>query len=282
MGARHIGVEELLAIYGEAIDEGTLRVVHSECSGIAGECFFQLSGITGIDAPQDSMADGSNGMGSQCASGMLGLDYEDALPTEEEKAKLECEKELNDLMKRKVEDVSKLYEQDRAFDMDAKEQRKLGPQSCRGVQIDFDAQPGDAHAKQCFREMIDREAEHCGEFVCFYHSYSYIALMYEVQACVARVLYGLPDDFAPTARLMKRPFFGRPHVKALLNDFHLMDDQDHNPGFREVAISCSVSLLSPSSEAPPTQCFTDGYSQTDLCFNADDVDQRAGLYRCRR
>ena len=264
--AAKVTLEELQALYGEVLDLDTIRDIHSECRGLASECYSQLTAISGIEAPTMSGEDTGEGMGSAEPS-HVEIDYESALATGEEKAKLEREKELNDLMKRKVEDVSKLYEQDRAFDAAAAAQRALGPQSLRSGGINENSLSGSSHAQQCFKDMLRREREHCGEFVCFYHSYSFVALLYEVQACVARTLYGLPDDFAPTARLLKKPFSGKPHVRVLLEQFKNLQGQDHDPGFREVAISCSLSLGSPSSEAPPMQCFEGGYSCNDLSFH---------------
>ena len=266
----HIAFVDLVATYGSVLDEDTIRGIFDECRGLRSECCDQLTAISGIDPPAIS----EEGMGSHEPSGMgsdepsaMGIDYESALATGEEKAKLERDKELNDLMKRKVEDVSKLYEQDRAFDARAAEQRALGPQSLRPGGMTAKQIQGSTHPQKCFKGMLDREKEHCGEFVCFYHSYSFIALLYEVQACVARTLYGLPNDFAPTARLLKAPFFGKPHVRVLLDQFSTMHGMDHNPAFREVAISCSVSLYSPRSEAPPMRCFEQGYSCADLSFH---------------
>eukprot|EP00052_Salpingoeca_macrocollata_P017762 m.145305 g.145305 ORF g.145305 m.145305 type:complete len:295 (-) comp20489_c5_seq2:31-915(-) len=45
-----------------------------------------------------------------------------------------------------------------------------------------------------------------------------------------------------------------------------MAGQDHNPEFRSLAISCSVTLFGHGSEAPPLQCFRTGYSCGDLSF----------------
>eukprot|EP01064_Diplonema_japonicum_P023290 TRINITY_DN33723_c0_g1_i1.p1 TRINITY_DN33723_c0_g1~~TRINITY_DN33723_c0_g1_i1.p1 ORF type:complete len:638 (+),score=131.67 TRINITY_DN33723_c0_g1_i1:35-1948(+) len=151
-------------------------------------------------------------------------------------------------------------------------QRKLGPQSCRGMstaELRTALKRGDstAHASKCFEKMLERETEHCGEYVVFYHSYSFAALMYEVQAAIAKVLYGLPDGFGALPRLLKEPFNGKPHISLLLADFSSMGQQDHDPKFRQLAISVSVSLLAPASEAPPISVFNSGYSCNDLSFH---------------
>eukprot|EP01084_Bolivina_argentea_P101412 181825_1 len=115
-------------------------------------------------------------MGSREATGMSELatgmseygtggavDYsanDDAIATGADKAKLERDKELNELMKKKVEDVGKLFERDRVFDEMVAKQRLAGPQSMRGSKLNL-SQYGDKHAHKCFQEMIDKEKEHC-------------------------------------------------------------------------------------------------------------------------
>merc|ERR1719436_475387 len=57
------------------------------------------------------------------------------------------------------------------------------------------------YAAHQFATMLSREQELHDDFVCFYHSYSFVALLYEVHSVVARKVFGLPADFAPLPRL---------------------------------------------------------------------------------
>eukprot|EP00047_Mylnosiga_fluctuans_P014185 m.36148 g.36148 ORF g.36148 m.36148 type:complete len:704 (-) comp5375_c0_seq2:2188-4299(-) len=122
------------------------------------------------------------------------------------------------------------------------------------------------HLAWVFRRMLQREQEHFKDYVVFYHSYSYAAILYEVQAAVARALYDLEPTFAPLPRLLKKPFDSSPALDILMAEFKRMSGQDHNPAFRAVAISVSNSLFGFGSEAPPISCFRGGYSCTDLSF----------------
>eukprot|EP01012_Entosiphon_sulcatum_P030805 TRINITY_DN3821_c0_g1_i1.p1 TRINITY_DN3821_c0_g1~~TRINITY_DN3821_c0_g1_i1.p1 ORF type:complete len:593 (+),score=101.44 TRINITY_DN3821_c0_g1_i1:32-1810(+) len=165
--------------------------------------------------------------------------------------------------------ISRMLQEDTAFRQHAEFQKSLGPQSGRGLQASETAgflRGADAHAGKCFELMLQRERLHCGEFVVLYHSYSIAALLYEVNACIARVIYGLPEDFASLPRLLKKPFDKRPCMTLLLDDFKSFGGQDHNPEFRQLAISTSVSLFATGSEAPPVQVFNQGYSCSDLSF----------------
>eukprot|EP00930_Biecheleria_cincta_P072016 TRINITY_DN59460_c0_g1_i1.p1 TRINITY_DN59460_c0_g1~~TRINITY_DN59460_c0_g1_i1.p1 ORF type:complete len:311 (+),score=82.49 TRINITY_DN59460_c0_g1_i1:62-994(+) len=57
-----------------------------------------------------------------------------------------------------------------------------------------------AFASICFEQMLRREQELEGEFCVFYHSYNSAALIYEVQAEIARYAFGMGDNFAPLPR----------------------------------------------------------------------------------
>lgn len=176
-----------------------------------------------------------------------------------EKRKAELEVATNQLFKTKMDDIAMLVAGDRAFDARAKAQKALGPQSNRGR--------GNCGALQApFNTAIEREAEHCGEFVVVYHCYNGAHILYEVQSVIAQVVYGLPQLFAPLPRIRKGPFLGRPHVRTLVEEFSKFSGQDHDPNFRAVAISTSVGLHGSGSEAPPTSSFQMGYGCTDLSF----------------
>jgi hypothetical protein len=146
------------------------------------------------------------------------------------------------------------------------EQVALGAQSRRKQGYNLGPVGKDPHAKNCFDKMLSREKQLCGEWAVFYHSYSFAALLYEVQAAVAAVLFRFKSEFATLPRLLKAPFRDLPDVEALLKLFPKMPSRDHDPRFRGVAISGTSALLAPDSEAPPTSVFLHGYSCADLSF----------------
>lgn len=124
------------------------------------------------------------------------------------------------------------------------------------------------YAAHQFATMLSREQELHGEFVCFYHSYSFAALLYEVQAEVARQILGLPADSAPVPRLAAVADGAITDLKALKKQ----GGRDHDPSFRALGLSCSCSVFAYGSEAPPLNCFLAGYSCTDVSFRKLLVD----------
>ncbi len=64
----------------------------------------------------------------------------------------------------------------------------------------------DKHGSKCFDRMIENEKRLCGEWAVFYHSYSFAALLYEVQAAVACVLFRFKSSFSSLPRLLTAPF----------------------------------------------------------------------------
>ena len=142
----------------------------------------------------------------------------------------------------------------------------LGAQSRRHQAYDLGAVGSDAHGKSCFDKMLYREKQLCGEFAVFYHSYSFAALLYEVQAAVAAVLFRFKSEFASLPRLLKGPYDDLPDADALKKLFPSLPSRDHDPKFRAVAISATSSLLANDSEAPPKNVFLAGYSCADLSF----------------
>jgi len=145
-------------------------------------------------------------------------------------------------------------------------QAALGPQSRRHQPYDLGPVAKDPHGKHCFDEMLKREKQLCGEFAVFYHSYSFAALLYEVQAAVAAVLFRFKSEYASLPRLLKKPYDELPDADALIALFPKMPTRDHDPRFRAVAISATSSILAGDSEAPPKNIFLSGYSCTDLSF----------------
>eukprot|EP00759_Apiculatamorpha_spiralis_P041795 PhF_6_TR40242/c0_g1_i6/m.59860 len=246
-------IAELKKLYPD-IEPETIEGVFEDCNGVKAECVEQLDSLL---MPT---------MGSQQESWP---EPDEVFATGEEARRLKLQASANVNMKDAEERIQKQMAQLHEFYQEVEKQKKLGPQSCRGMsekELMKSMSGLSGHSRQCFQTMLDRERQHCGEFVVFYHSYSYAELMYECQAVIAQTLYGLPEDFAPLPRLLKGPFTGKPHLQVLLKEFNQLCGQDHDPNFRNVAISTSVSLLGNGSEAPPHSVFQMGYSCSDLSF----------------
>eukprot|EP00667_Euglena_gracilis_P008044 EG_transcript_8141 len=145
---------------------------------------------------------------------------------------------------------------------EVKAQASLGAQSKRGVKaIDYGpVVSGDAHGSHCFDRMLENEARLCGEWAVFYHSYSVAALLYEVQAAVAAVLFRFKSTFAVLPRLLLKGFAAYPDAPALLAAFPTMVGQDHDPRYRQVGVCGTSALLADDSEAPAKSVFLMGYS----------------------
>jgi len=144
-------------------------------------------------------------------------------------------------------------------------QRKRGPQSLRKRKRDFGPTVSkDAHGSKCFDEMLQHEAEFCGEWAVFYHSYSCAAILYEVQAAVASVLFRFKAEFAGLPRILGHGFKHIPDAETMLKEFPKWKDQDHNSAFKAVGLCGTSSLLAPDSEAPATSVFLMGYSVGSL------------------
>lgn len=154
---------------------------------------------------------------------------------------------------------------------DISRQLGFGPQSRRGGATDhpFKVLEGNAHAKECFRRFAQNENKLCGEWAVFYHSYSFAALIYEVQAAVGSVLFRFRSQYAPLPRLLVKDFGEIPDAHVLVdrfqNDF-ANNKRDHHPSFRRVAVSCMCSLSSTGPEACTAMVFIAGYSCKDLSF----------------
>eukprot|EP01065_Artemidia_motanka_P017684 TRINITY_DN2112_c0_g1_i1.p1 TRINITY_DN2112_c0_g1~~TRINITY_DN2112_c0_g1_i1.p1 ORF type:complete len:664 (+),score=206.11 TRINITY_DN2112_c0_g1_i1:60-1994(+) len=144
----------------------------------------------------------------------------------------------------------------------ADKQKKIGAQSKRGGQkVDYGPMVSkDKHGRMCFDEMLKMEEEFAGEWVVFYHSYSVAALLYEVQAAVASVLFRFKSQYATLPRLLWKPFGHIPTAKRMLEEFPKWKDRDHNPAFRAVGICGTSSILADDSEAPAKSVFLMGYS----------------------
>jgi len=145
---------------------------------------------------------------------------------------------------------------------DVAEQAGYGAQSCRGLASSPDLSPlgGDTHAVRVFKQMLAREYAMAGDWVAFYHSYNSSAMVYEVQASIARVLFKFGAKHGSLPRLLKKPFEKVPDAPAMLKAFPTWPDQDHNPAFKAVGICATTSLVSLDPEATPTQVFLAGYA----------------------
>ena len=270
---------EALRKYYPNVDSEVLLGVSEQCCGCWSTAVDQLTAF-GIPQEEDLPRDLSieNPLGSGGGTFSFSTDdsdydeYDCALATGEDLKRAWERQETSQLMKENMHRIKRQMATINNTLTEQSKQRSLGAQSCRGMtRSELTAQltrsSVSSHSKSCFEKMLAREYEHCGTHVVFYHSYSYAALMYEVQAAIARVLYALPAGFGALPRLLKEPYLGKPHLTTLVEQFESMGQQDHDPEFRQVAISVSVSLLAPGSEAPPTSVFEQGYSCNDLSFN---------------
>lgn len=144
-------------------------------------------------------------------------------------------------------------------------QARLGAQSLRGVRRpDLRPLSGCSHAERVFREMLKREAKHAEHWVVFYHSYNTPALVYEVQAAIASVLFSFSASDGPLPRLMMAPFANIPDAPAMIKKFPSWFDRDLNQEFKQAGICCSTSLVSCDPEATPTRVFHAGYGVTRI------------------
>eukprot|EP01062_Namystynia_karyoxenos_P054967 TRINITY_DN455_c0_g1_i1.p1 TRINITY_DN455_c0_g1~~TRINITY_DN455_c0_g1_i1.p1 ORF type:complete len:650 (+),score=228.05 TRINITY_DN455_c0_g1_i1:93-2042(+) len=158
-------------------------------------------------------------------------------------------------------------------------QKKFGAQSKRGGQkVDYGPMVSkDPHGRKCFDEMLKLEEEFAAEWVVFYHSYSVAALLYEVQAAVASVLFRFKSQYATLPRLLWKPFGHIPTAKRMLEEFPKWKDRDHNPAFRSVGICGTSSILADDSEAPAKSVFLMGYSVGPLKGLLEKLLQSCGV-----
>lgn len=109
--------------------------------------------------------------------------------------------------------------------------------------------------------MLENERRRAAEWACFYHSYSEAALIYEVQAAIASVLFGYGSRWGALPRLLRGRFAECPDAPTMMRIFPSWKDQDHNDCFKSVGLCGTTNLLDGSQpEAPPTAVFLNGYS----------------------
>lgn len=150
-------------------------------------------------------------------------------------------------------------------------QKKFGPQSKRGkaAQEQLSVLSGCPHCMSCFEILARNEEKFCGEWAVFYHSYSCAALLYELQAAMASVLFQFPSHLAPLPRFLLHEFAGIEDASQLVAKFEVEfegKNQDHDPAYRRVAISAMCSLVALGPEASTPVIFMHGYSEKDVPF----------------
>jgi len=147
-----------------------------------------------------------------------------------------------------------------------KEQATLGAQTLRprgSISMDdatLGAVAGDAHARHCFEQMMTNEKRMCKEWAVFYHSYNTAAVLYELQAAVASVLFRFQSTYATLPRLLRGNFPMIPDARTLEKMWPTWPEKDHSPIFKSVAICATTSLLRKDPEATPTAWFLKGYA----------------------
>jgi len=157
-------------------------------------------------------------------------------------------------------------------------QRKKGAASLREQERDYGPIIAkDAHGTKCFDQMLKNEAEFCGEWVVFYHSYSCAAILYEVQAAVGSVLFRFKAEFAGLPRILAHGFKHIPDAPRMLEEFPKWKNRDHNIKFKAVGVCATSSLLAPDSEAPAKSVFLSGYSVGSLAGVLEKLLRAVGV-----
>jgi len=170
-------------------------------------------------------------------------------------------------------------------------QQALGAQSLRGggMRSDpFHMLNGNVHAKTCFQDLLMTEEKMCAEWAVFYHSYSTSALIYEVQAAIAAVLFGFRSQNGTLPRLLVNDFVKFPHAAALRNSFKGLNpskesDECHDgrEEYMAVGLSAMCSLLAYGPEASPTKDFCRGYADSAVgaSWDPDLAEALSKLFR---
>lgn len=155
--------------------------------------------------------------------------------------------------------------------LEEQRQRDFGPQSKRGgaSQHQLSVLDYSPHAKECFQTFAQNEEKLCDKWAVFYHSYSFAALIYEVQAAVGAVLFRFRSQYASLPRILVHEFSEAPDAQSLIARFEskfALDKRDHHPEYRKVAIAVMCSLVSLGPEVSTPLIFLKGYSEHDLSF----------------
>lgn len=157
-------------------------------------------------------------------------------------------------------------------DSEMQKQKVLGAQSLRGGVAKSDPfymLSSNVHAKTCFQDLLMTEEKMCGEWAFLYHSYSTSALMYEVQAAIAAVLFGFRSQNGTLPRILMSDFAKFPDATVLKNSFKGLsvsreEDECHDgrQDYMAVGLSVMCSLLAYGPEASPTKDFCKGYADS--------------------
>eukprot|EP00746_Dinoflagellata_sp_MGD_P034373 gnl/MRDRNA2_/MRDRNA2_18212_c0_seq2.p1 gnl/MRDRNA2_/MRDRNA2_18212_c0~~gnl/MRDRNA2_/MRDRNA2_18212_c0_seq2.p1 ORF type:complete len:416 (+),score=66.21 gnl/MRDRNA2_/MRDRNA2_18212_c0_seq2:184-1431(+) len=150
-------------------------------------------------------------------------------------------------------------------------QYALGSQSKRGEASmrPMERLRGNPFAQELFEKLMRNEEKMCGEWAVFYHSYSFAALLYEVNAAVGAVLFRFRSQYATLPRILVHEFDDIPNASVLMQKFRdrfATAKRDHHPEFRRVGISAMCSLVATGPECCLQVCFTKGYSCKDVGF----------------
>jgi len=119
----------------------------------------------------------------------------------------------------------------------------------------------DPHAKKCFEDAWAKEQKLAGDWAVFYHSYNHgAALIYEVQAALAEVLFRFDASYSSLPRILRGSFASIPDAKTLFEQLPSWEKRDHDDRFKACGICASTSLIGTDPEATPTNVFLRGYS----------------------
>merc|ERR1712008_171815 len=117
--------------------------------------------------------------------------------------------------------------------------------------------------------MGKNEEQLCANYAVFYHSYSWAALLYEVRAAIAAVLFGFPSSVSPLPRLHESDYVNVPNAHVLMCKVKkewATEKVDHVKQFRLVGISAMCSLVATGPECCLQVAFGEGYSCKNLDF----------------
>eukprot|EP00929_Paragymnodinium_shiwhaense_P097364 TRINITY_DN59078_c0_g1_i1.p1 TRINITY_DN59078_c0_g1~~TRINITY_DN59078_c0_g1_i1.p1 ORF type:complete len:512 (-),score=67.12 TRINITY_DN59078_c0_g1_i1:268-1803(-) len=157
------------------------------------------------------------------------------------------------------------------------------PQSARGNPSfhPLDVLTRVPHAPVCFSNFVKNEERLCDNYAVCYHSYSHAALLYEVQAAIASVLFGFDAKYATLPKLLIDDFKSFPDVSALLGTFNaemLADKKDQDPRFSAVAIPAMCSLVATGPECCVPAAFSEDYSCKDMSYRVRLEDLLQSCY----
>jgi len=126
-----------------------------------------------------------------------------------------------------------------------------------------------AYALGLFESLFKNEEQLCRDYAVFYHSYSWAALLYEVRAAIAAVLFGFPSSVSPLPRLNESDYVDVPNAEVLMRRVKkewAREKVDHVQQFRLVGISAMCSLVATGPECCLQVAFGEGYSCKNLDF----------------